>query len=376
MLNPTFKKISLYSLGFAALLVMTFALGHRSIIPMLVPLNDLPTPTGPYAVGTQMFEWQDSSRDEWFTEEQSDKRRIVVQTWYPTEASDAKPLPYLANPDEWLPALSVVLQLPQFLFNHLTDIDTHSVLNAPLHPEVKKTPLVVFSHGIWGMRFQNTAQFEALASRGYIVLAVDHAYDASLTIFNDGTIADFRSGYEGELSEDEFWALRNPQVKTRVADINFMINTVAQKADAQDPLWAAVDLQRIGMFGHSYGGATSIVAAHQDPRIDATIVLDGWILPVPQKVIDQGVSSPILFIGRETWPDPLNYQKLDVLLSNSPQHQSVLMPSTEHFDFSDAPLFSPFMQTVGLAGTIPAAQLAADLEQRIVGFFNTHLKGL
>jgi pimeloyl-ACP methyl ester carboxylesterase len=130
------------------------------------------------------------------------------------------------------------------------------------------------------------------------------------------------------------------------------------------------------MFGHSYGGATSIVAAHQDPRIDATIVLDGWILPVPPKVIDQGVSSPILFIGRETWPDPLNYQKLDVLLSNSPQHQSVLMPSTEHFDFSDAPLFSPFMQTVGLAGTIPAAQLAADLEQRIVGFFNTHLKGL
>jgi dienelactone hydrolase len=376
MLNPTFKKISLYSLGFAVLLVMTFALGHRSIIPMLVPLNDLPAPTGPYAVGTQMFEWKDSNRDEWFTEEQSDKRRIVVQTWYPTEASEAKPLPYLANPDEWLPALSIVLQLPQFLFNHLTYIDTHSVLNAPLHPEVTKTPLVVFSHGIWGMRFQNTAQFEALASRGYIVLAVDHAYDASLTIFNDGTIADFRSGYEGELSEDEFWALRNPQVKTRVADIDFMINTVAQKAAAQDPLWAAVDLQHIGMFGHSYGGATSIVAANQDPRIDATIVLDGWILPVPPEVIDQGVSSPILFIGRETWPDPLNYQKLDTLLSNSPNHESVLMPGTEHFDFSDAPLFSPFMQTVGLAGTIPAAQLAADLEKRIVGFFNTHLKAL
>lgn len=373
MLNPTVKKISLYSLGFIILLGVTFALGHRSIMPILIPLNDLPAPTGPYAVGTQMFEWRDDSRDEWFTEEQGDKRRIVVQTWYPTQASDVKPLPYLANPDQWLPALSVVLQLPQFLFNHLTDIDTHSVLNAPLHPEVTQTPLVVFSHGIWGMRFQNTAQFEALASRGYIVLAVDHAYDASLTIFNDGTIADFRSGYEGELSEDEFWALRNPQVKTRVADIDFMINTVAQKAAAQDPLWGAGDLQHIGMFGHSYGGATSVVAAHQDPRIDATIVLDGWILPVPPQVVEQGVKTPILFIGRETWPDPLNYQKLDVLLSNSPNHKSVLMPGTEHFDFSDAPLFSPFMQTVGLAGTIPAKQLAADLEQRIVGFFDQHL---
>ena len=376
MLNPTFKKISLYSLGFVALLTLTFALGHRTIIPKLIPLNDLPAPTGPYAVGTQMFEWQDSSRDEWFTQEQGDKRRIVVQTWYPTEDSDAQPLPYLANPNEWLPALSVVLQLPQFLFNHLTDIDTHSVLNAPLHPKITKTPLILFSHGIWGMRFQNTAQFEALASRGYIVLSVDHAYDASLTIFDDGTIADFRSGYEGELTADEFWALRNPQVKTRVADIDFMINTVAQKAAAQDPLWIAADLEHIGMFGHSYGGATSVVAANQDPRIDATIALDGWILPVPPQVIDQGINTPFLFIGRETWPDALNYQKLETLLNNSPKHESVFMAGTEHFDFSDAPLFSPFMQTVGLAGTIPAQQLAADLEQRIVGFFNTHLRGL
>ena len=369
------KKISLYVLGFTIIVTTTFAFGHRYIMPILVPLNDLPTPTGPYTVGTQMFEWTDETRDEWFTETVGDKRRIVVQAWYPTHASDATPLPYLANPDEWLPALSVVLQLPQFLFNHLREIDTHSILDAPLHSQVKKTPLVVFSHGIWGMRFQNTAQFEALASRGYIVLAVDHAYDASLTLFSDGTIADFRSGYEGELTPEQFWALRNPQVKTRVADIGFMIDTVAKKAAANDPLWAAADLENIGMFGHSYGGATSIVAANQDPRIDATIALDGWMVPVPPEVINQGVSTPLLYIGRESWPDPLNYQKLDKLLSNSPQQASILMPGTEHFDFSDAPLFSPFMQTAGLAGTIPANELAADLEDKIVSFFNLHLKG-
>jgi len=83
----------------------------------------------------------------------------------------------------------------------------------------------------------------------------------------------------------------------------------------------------------------------------------------------------LLYIGRESWPDPLNYQKLDKLLSNSPQQASILMPGTEHFDFSDAPLFSPFMQTAGLAGTIPANELAADLEDKIVSFFNLHLKG-
>jgi len=368
------KKISLYSLGFIAFIVVAFALGHRAIMPILIPLNDLPAPTGQYAVGTQILEWQDDTRDEWFTEDPNDKRRIVVQTWYPTADTDQKPLPYLAAPDQWLPALSVILELPQFLFNHLRNIDTHSVLNAPLHPQVKQTPLVVFSHGIWGMRFQNTAQFEALASRGYIVLAVDHAYDASLTLFQDGTIADFRSGYEGELTEEEFWALRTPQVKTRVADIGYMIDTVAQKAANNDPLWSAANLDKIGIFGHSYGGATSVVAANQDPRIDATIALDGWMVPVPPKVIEEGISTPFLYIGRESWPDPINYQKLDKFLANSPHQESVLMAGTEHFDFSDAPLFSPFMQTAGLAGTIPANELAADLEQRIVSFFDKHLR--
>jgi predicted dienelactone hydrolase len=373
------KKISLYSLGFIVVVIVTvtvvFALGHRYIMPVLIPLNDLPTPTGQYAVGTQIFEWTDESRQEWFTETVGDKRRIVVQAWYPTQASTATPLPYLAKPDQWLPALSLTLGLPQFLFSHLKDIDTHSILDAPLHPQIKRTPLVVFSHGLRGMRFQNTAQFEALASRGYIVLSADHTYDASLTLFNDGTSAHFRSGYEGELTAEEFWALRNPQLKTRVADIKFMIDTVTEKVLSNEPLWAAADLDHIGMFGHSYGGATSIVAASQDPRIDATIVLDGWIIPVPPRTIDQGVSTPLLYIGQASWDDPVNYQKLERLLNNSPQQKSILMPGTKHFDFSDTPLFSPLMQITGLAGTIPANELATDLEGKIVSFFNLHLNG-
>ena len=222
-------------------------LGHRAIIPRLIPLADLPTPSGVYAVGTRIFEWTDDSRDEWFTEEKDDKRRIVVQVWYPSEDTNSGPVPYLVSADKWLPALSGILEIPQFLFNHLRYIGTHSVLDASVNKQIKGAPLVLFSHGIWGMRFQNTAQFEALASRGYIVASVDHAYDASLTLFKDGTIADFRSGYEGELSEEEFWALRNPQLKTRVSDIRFMIDTIGIKKQKGDEVWAVVDMEHIGI---------------------------------------------------------------------------------------------------------------------------------
>ena len=106
-------------------------------MPKLIPLSDLPTPAGSYSIGTQIVEWTDSTRNEWFTEESNDKRRIVVQIWYPSEASNDAALPYLPSPDKWLPALSDILELPQFLFNHLREINTHSVLNAELNKSIK-----------------------------------------------------------------------------------------------------------------------------------------------------------------------------------------------------------------------------------------------
>ena len=366
------KSAKLLAAVFVVLMLIAL-LGHSVIIPKLIPLSDLPTPSGIHNVGTKIFEWSDESRDEWFTEEKNDKRRIVVQVWYPSEDTNSDPLPYLVSADQWLPALSNVLELPQFLFDHLRNIVTHSVLNAPMNKKIKNSPLVLFSHGIWGMRFQNTAQFEALASRGYIVASVDHAYDASLTIFKDGTIADFRSGYEGELSEEEFWALRNPQLRTRVSDIRFMIDTIGFKQLKSEEVWSVVDLERIGIFGHSYGGATSLIASIQDERIDAAIALDGWMIPVPLDVIDGGSDKPFYYIGRESWPDPLNYEQLNKLLKNSSNYSTLFLTGTEHFDFSDTPLFSPYLQKFGLSGEIPAVELAKKLENEIVSFFDNHL---
>ena len=367
------KNLVKYLFGLFIILIIIVVLGHRVIIPKLIPLSDLPKPSGIYGVGTRIFEWTDESRDEWFTEEIDDKRRLVIQVWYPSEDTNSAPVPYLVSADKWLPALSVILELPQFLFDHLRNIGTHSFLNAPVNKQVENAPLVLFSHGIWGMRFQNTAQFEALASRGYIVASVDHAYDASLTLFKDGTIADFRSGYEGELSEEEFWALRNPQLRTRVSDIRFMIDTIGGKQNQGAEVWSVVNMEHIGVFGHSYGGATSLIASIQDERIDAAIALDGWMIPVPLDVIERGTNKPFYYIGRESWPDPLNYQQLNKFLERSANQSTMFLSGTEHFDYSDAPLFSPYMQTIGLSGVIPAKELAKKLEDEIVGFFDNHL---
>jgi hypothetical protein len=49
------------------------------------------------------------------------------------------------------------------------------------------------------------------------------------------------------------------------------------------------------------------------------------------------------------------------------------IPGTAHFDFSDAPLFSPYLQSFGVVGSIPATELSRMLEDKIVKFFDTHL---
>jgi hypothetical protein len=94
---------------------------------------------------------------------------------------------------------------------------------------------------------------------------------------------------------------------------------------------------------------------------------------VPLDVIDSGTNKPFYYIGRESWPDPLNYQQLNKFLDSSSQQSTLFLTGTEHFDYSDAPLFSPYMRTFGLSGVIPANELAKKLEDEIVGFFDNHL---
>jgi len=75
------------------------------------------------------------------------------------------------------------------------------------------------------------------------------------------------------------------------------------------------------------------------------------------------------YISRESWPDLLNYQQLNKFLERSSNQSTMFLSGTEYFDYSDAPLFSPYMQIFVLTGVIPAKELAQKLEDEIVSFF-------
>ena len=348
------------------------------LLPWIIPVFTLPNPSGLYDVGTETFHWVDSTRLEWFTDESpNDVREIIVQVWYPAyKNAEMNPEPYLDFIDLRAKTLAGAGAISEFLPRHLNHIYTNSFKNIPIIKSDQLMPVVVFSHGITGTRHLHQAMYEFLVSRGFIVIAPDHSFDANLTIFPDGHLADYRSNITGHTDSVN---VRTMQMNTRVADISFILDQLVKiqsgKIDAQ--INAKIDLERIAVGGHSYGGSTATVVSQRDDRIKACFVLDSWISPIPQETIDDGIHIPFLFMGRPTWEGsdyPGNYPRLDNLMAHSsnPKYR-LIIKGTKHLDYSDIPLFSPIIGYVLDVGSNPADLTVSLINELVHGFLVKHL---
>tara|TARA_B100001113_G_C21088930_1_gene613419 strand:- start:362 stop:1522 length:1161 start_codon:yes stop_codon:yes gene_type:complete len=344
-----------------------------------IPFNNPPKPSGKSQIGTQSIELIDSERLEWFTENPNDFRKIMIQVWYPTKNYQGKKELYIDYGDIRIKALAEQFDYKPFLFKGLTQIETNSFTNAK--PNVNnKFPLIIFSHGLGGNRTQNTIMVEELASHGYVVVAIEHAYDANISIFNNGEIADYRSGinYERRNSErptpEEFWNIRLPQLQTRSKDVSFVLDQI-QKGNFPKDIKQIVDLKNIGIFGHSFGGATSIYTSYYDNRIDACINLDGWIVVVPDNIINNGINQNFMYLGQEKWDEKLNYEKLDKFIKSNNSSSKILIPGTTHYDYSDTPHMSSAARLLKKSGKLKSKNLKNILNELIISFFNKNLKG-
>ena len=347
----------------------------------------MPIPNGEYSIGTRIFTWVDESRYEDFTPIDYDKRRIVVQVWYPIKKRDVERMSYIDNyklrinpiadqfGDIGIPKKAISL-----ILSDVKNIKTNSEYDAPIdiNPS-KQFPLIIFSHGLGGMKNQNSIQIEKLVSDGYVVIAPDHAFDANITIFEDSQIAPFKSAeYDPntKYTIEDFYAYRIPQIQTRSLDLSFIIDEVEKKQkNLDEKLWNMIDLEKIGVFGHSFGGGTSLITSYRDDRVDASIALDGWIEPVPNEIVDTGIDKPFLYIGRPEWEDSLNYYKLDKLIENSHSiGEKVILSDTKHFDYTDTPYFNDITKKIKVSGAMSSSVIVDTLNYYLVNFFDKYLK--
>ena len=361
---------------FKALLSVWFIIAL--ILPWAIPIFKLSKPGGKYAVGTETFYWVDSSRSEWFThEDPNDKREMMVQIWYPgQDKPHTKPEAYMDFIQLRSKTLASAGKLPSFFPSHLDLIKTHSYLNIDFIKKDSPSPVLIFSHGITGSRHLHQVLFEYLASRGYVIVAPDHSYDCNLTIFPNGQLADYRSDITGHPDSVK---IRRKQISTRSRDIEFIIDQLEriEQGSIGSQLFGNIDLDKIAVGGHSYGGATATLSTHIDKRIKSCLVLDSWVSPLPESVIDTGIHVPFLFVGRPTWENsdyPGNYSILDSLIAHSsePKYQLVIR-QTEHLDYTDIPIYSPLIKYFMDVGDLSPSESLPVINELVYGFLEEHL---
>src|SRR5262249_43758515 len=144
-------------------------------------------PTGVFAVGKITVDWTDESRIEPLSDNHN-SRELMVDIWYPAETSKAPPIDYLE-----VAAYEKALGTEDFrnFFGAASEtikrgVKTHAVVGAPYARSISRAPVLIFSPGGGMIREAYTSQLEDLASHGYVVAAISHPYDATVTIFPDG----------------------------------------------------------------------------------------------------------------------------------------------------------------------------------------------
>ena len=355
-----------------------FFFGCSYIVKTIIPLNSLPAPSGNYTVGTTSFSLVDKSRLEWFTKSDStDFRKIMIQIWYPSNDNPMEEsLPYIDNIESRISAISHQIELPKYLIKQINYINTHTY--DKLSISENSHPVILFSHGLGGMRVQNSSYIQELVSHGYIVVAMDHTYDANVTIFPDDIICNYKSALPDSIKTDEeALEYRIKQLNIRTNDVIFVLNELEIfNNNSKNIFFNKLKLEKVGIFGHSFGGATSISCLEKDSRIVAAISLDGWYEILPVKSINNGLSKPFIHIGQEKWESKLNYANRDELMKNSKsEYWLYTFLGSKHLDFMDLPLFSSISKYLKLTGKINPNQFYDCLNEIQLSFFGKYLKG-
>ncbi|MGQ0847736.1 MAG: alpha/beta hydrolase family protein [Actinomycetota bacterium] len=370
---PWWRRVSRPALGL-------IGLGMMSLLPVILPVPVLPTPSGPLEVGTVSVALTFPERlEQYGSEPDLHPRQVMVQVWYPADVPrDAQPGSWTDDLEIVGPAMSRHLGFPGFFLSHTRHTHRFSVDSAP--PLSGVFPVVLYSHGWTGFRAIAVNQAESLASHGYLVIAPDHTFAAITTRFPDGTVVDFdpQALPDRDAVEEEVYDQASADlVETLAGDLTGILD--ALEAGESGPFGETAghaDLGLVGVYGHSAGGGAAMELCLTDPRCQAVLGLDAWVEPVPDRVIATPATRPMLFIRSDGWRGTPNDGRLRGLAERSQEPTYWIgVEGASHNDFVLAPLLSPISARLGLAGTIPASRIVPIIDRFLVGFFDHTLLG-
>ncbi|MBC7810765.1 MAG: hypothetical protein H7175_06450 [Burkholderiales bacterium] len=355
------------------LAILSLMLIVNGVLPALAQTVTMPAPTGDYPVGRTIYEWTDSTRPELYSDDPDAKRELSIWVWYPAHPGAN------AQPDAYLPGMLGEIIGQQFGIT-MSQIQSHVYADAPLADSDSTYPVLVFSHGNGVLVGAYAALLEEIASHGYIVVGINHTYNPQVSVFSDGRIipASMR-------------AVSNESVEYWVEDTAFVIDQLAMLNAGDERFAGKLDFTRLGIFGHSFGGAAGAEFCHVDSRCTAGIVVDATLRG---DSATQGVTQPYMQMF-STYPtcDELmavsavpNIEACEAafserrvewqtLFDSAPSGYMVTIDGARHNNFADNGFLLPLVPSLEEGATIDPERAWRIASDYILAFFDKHLNG-
>ncbi|KAF7242502.1 Platelet-activating factor acetylhydrolase 2, cytoplasmic [Varanus komodoensis] len=269
--------------------------------------------------------------------------------------------------------------------------------DAPFRLSSHKYPLIIFSHGLGAFRTVYSAVCIEMASRGFLVMALEHRdHSASATYFcklnpeapdfPEAQVQEQWLTYRGAPKEKEF-RFRNPQLHQRanecIRGLKLIRSINNGKAVANllqtdfdlSVLKDNVDLTKAAVMGHSFGGATSILALVKEAQFKCAVALDAWMFPLENSLYPK-VTKPVLFVNTEAFQTAESVAKMKKIATTSSETKIITILGTVHqsqtdFTFLAGNLVNKVFKTRGTIDPYKGLNLT---NQAALAFLQKHLQ--
>lgn len=320
-------------------------------------------------------------------------RELMISVFHPSVHTGGRPFTHqfpAAVAAAFGTAVEQSADLPAGLVNWAATT-THSVRDAV--PAPGRFPVVLYSPGAGDPRDWNVSLAEDLASRGYVVVTVDHTGEAPAVQFPDGHVVGnepLMTAWAAAIQNRTTPALLTKVMAARTADTEFVLDRLTSLPNR---LTRVMDVHRVGMFGQSGGGFTAAQTMYRDPRIKAGINMDGTLEYTSEpdgthlsEVALHGLDRPFLLMGSSSATDGSDVHREPSWASfwwnQRGWKADVTLNDSVHASFTDAKALLP-----QLAGRVPVATLDAAVGKvdprlavtanraLVASFFDRFLKG-
>lgn len=266
------------------------------------------------------------------------------------------------------------------------------------YDEIQRCPLVVFSHGSFGVKESNETLYRELASHGYAVCAIDHTYQCFKTKLSNGRTIRVSGEFMKEIAFDkpqdkpeQSLAHFEKWMEIRTGDINFVLDTIIENVDEGNnelKAYNLIETSRICVMGHSLGGSAALGVGRQRDDISAVISLEAPFL-CDIKGVDKDGSFifeqseypvPVLNIYSDaSWEHLREWKQYEenarLLDMGSEDIQNVHFSGIGHFSLTDLSQTSPFLTMIFDGGSPKDAPQATlkKLNEICLAFLDKHL---